>query len=246
MGRHKNNDVKSNRPLIDIKDILNTSWLYFQQHAQQRISYFNFFVAFSTLLTTGMISTFKGGFGNHYIGIFLGIAQAFLSLMFLKIDKRNKELTKHGENILKKIEKKYYTDQHLRLFCLEEQETDERRNQERKKYPCMWCKRGMSHGNAFLHIFWFFGGIGLIGTIISTYVLFGSENIDSNYLHKNNEQMNTSSDSIPCIKSIKDSLNNSHNQLQPNKTVFIIYPISVLTNDICASDTLLSKEKNKK
>ena len=60
MGNQKNKDKRFDKSYIENKDILNTSWLYFQQHAQQRISYFNFFVAFSTLLTTGMISTFQG------------------------------------------------------------------------------------------------------------------------------------------------------------------------------------------
>ena len=44
MGNQKNKDKRFDKSYIESKDILNTSWLYFQQHAQQRISYFNFFV----------------------------------------------------------------------------------------------------------------------------------------------------------------------------------------------------------
>lgn len=43
MGNQKNKDKRFDKSYIESKDILNTSWLYFQQHAQQRISYFNFF-----------------------------------------------------------------------------------------------------------------------------------------------------------------------------------------------------------
>lgn len=223
MGNQKNKDKRFDKSYIENKDILNTSWLYFQQHAQQRISYFNFFVAFSTLLTTGMISTFQGDFKNHYIGIFLGITQAFLSVIFLKIDKRNKELTKHGENIIKKIERTYYKDKSLRLFSIEENETEKKRNQERKKYPCIWCKRGMSHGKAFLHIFWAFFIIGLIGAMISLYMLFyvdentntNNKTIELNYYQNNiyhNDHIKMD-DNIPDVKSTEDTINNIHKKI---------------------------------
>lgn len=90
--------------------------------------------------------------------------QAFLSLMFLKIDKRNKILTKHGEDTIKVFEKKYYTDKDLQLFTKEEIKTDELKNKCKGQFIC--C-RPLSHGKAFIHIFYFFFFVGLIGSICS-------------------------------------------------------------------------------
>lgn len=59
-----------NNDNISKKEMLMIAWNYFQQHAQQRISYFNFFVAFSALITTGMISTFQEDYKYHIVGFF--------------------------------------------------------------------------------------------------------------------------------------------------------------------------------
>ena len=60
---------------LSSKDWLNISWKYFELHAQQRIMYFNFFVVFSTILTTGLVATFQLNNNVQFIGIGLGIIQ---------------------------------------------------------------------------------------------------------------------------------------------------------------------------
>jgi hypothetical protein len=84
-----NNKQKCNNGCVTEKEILTLSWNYFQQHAQQRLSLFNFFVVFASLMTTGLISTFQTKYEIHFIGIGVGLVLAFISFIFWKIDERN-------------------------------------------------------------------------------------------------------------------------------------------------------------
>jgi hypothetical protein len=155
---------------IEPKDLLDISWKYFQQHAQQRISYFNFFVVFSALVTSGLISTFQEKFEAHYVGLFLGICQMVISCIFWKIDTRNKFLTKHSESVIRRIEGKYIISpdepesESFALFSLEEKETQILRESQKKM---CFIKRQFSHSICFRLIYIFFFIMGLSGFVIS-------------------------------------------------------------------------------
>lgn len=204
---------QDNKNSIAPKDILLIAWYYFQQHAQQRISYFNFFVAFSALLTTGMISTFQQGYKYHIIGVCLGIMQAFLAMMFLKIDQRNKYLTKHGENIIKVFEDKYFPSPELQLFTQEEIRSKIAQEESKKKYKFI-CFRILSHGKAFLHMFWFFFIVGIIGSIFSLILYYSSHDIEKK---ENNKETEKSSVNI-IIMHQKKYIDYSNNIQDENKS----------------------------
>jgi len=102
------NNIFTSESTIREEAVLNMAWAYFQQHANQRIGYFNFFVIFSSLMTTGLLTTFRENFRVHYIGVVIGVLQMIFSFVFWKIDDRNKFFTKNGENAIKKIEKNYF------------------------------------------------------------------------------------------------------------------------------------------
>jgi len=146
---------------------LDLSWKYFQLHAQQRTQYFNYFVVFSTILSSGLIATFQNNFQLPYLGIGIGLIQMFLSYIFWKIDDRNKFLTKHSENIIKEIETDYKESENktYKLFTNEEIETEKQKRLD--KHSIFLCRQ-FSHGKSYRVIFIVFFIIGLIGVIISS------------------------------------------------------------------------------
>ncbi|MGE0567310.1 MAG: hypothetical protein AB7O73_05120 [Bacteroidia bacterium] len=150
---------------ITDKEALDIAWKYFQQHAQQRYTYLNYFVVFSAFLTTGLVTTFQPDFRAHYIGIGLSIMQIFVAIIFWKIDQRNKFLTKHSENAIKEFESKYtfsadYSDA-IKIFSTEDSLS--KIHNLSKKFPF----KQITHGSSFKIIFVVFFTIGVAGTTIS-------------------------------------------------------------------------------
>jgi hypothetical protein len=146
---------------ITEKEWLDLAWKYFQQHAQQRISYFNFFVIFSTILTTGYISTFQTNIRIPYIGLFIGLLQVLVSITFLKIELRNKFLTKNAEDVIKNIEKEYDKtgDKKFSLFCIEDLKTQ---NLSVKNKKSFFLFKQWTHGQTYLVFYLVYFGIGLL------------------------------------------------------------------------------------
>ncbi|KAA0891611.1 hypothetical protein [Oryzomonas rubra] len=166
----KNNKVKS---CISEKEILDIAWKYFQQHASQRISYFNFFVLFSSFMTTGLITTFHPQFRAHAVGVAIGFMQVFLSFIFWKVDERNKFLTRIGENAIKEIEKKYELEgccQHnphpIQMFLHEVAQTENVLN-DQKNVP--FLKKQISHSKSFNMIFVVYAFVGFCGACFAIY-----------------------------------------------------------------------------
>jgi hypothetical protein len=149
---------------ISEKEWLDLAWKHFLQHAQQRIQYFNYFVVFSTILTTGVVTTFQSNFQAQYLGIGLGAIQAFLSYMFWKIDERNRFLTKHSEDVIKELEKNCCEVDEYRLFTKEDQKTAKQRVDDKDKVRLWWQ---FSHGESYRLIYVTFFFIGIIGMFIS-------------------------------------------------------------------------------
>jgi hypothetical protein len=165
---------------IEPKDILDISWKYFQQHAQQRISYFNFFLVFAIFMTTCLLTTFQEKFAFHFVGIGIGVMQAFVSIMFLKIDNRNKFLTGLGENAIKELEKNYQINglnsDSIKIFQSEERASNELKKARKDK---VFVYRQLSHGKAFKHIYWFFIFIGISGALLSGFLqLYKTDSMD--------------------------------------------------------------------
>lgn len=83
---------------------LGHAWNYFQLHANQRISVFNYFVVLSGVLAAGLAATIQGPPRLASLGVGLGLLLVLLSFVFWKLDERTSFLIKHAEDILKGIE----------------------------------------------------------------------------------------------------------------------------------------------
>ena len=150
---------------ITDKEKLDLAWKYFQQHAQQRLNYFNFFIVFSGLMTNAYIATLQEKFLFPWVGVIIGLIQAFISYIFLKIDQRNKFLTKHSENVIVNIESGYSTNNDPEskdatlLFTNEPYRTIEQKKKE------IFLFRQFSHGISYKIIYFAFITFGLISSI---------------------------------------------------------------------------------
>lgn len=188
-----------NKKEITDKEWLDLAWKHFQQHAQQRILYLNYFVVFSTILSTGLISTFQNNFQMPILGIGIGFIQIFLSYIFFKIDERNKFLTKHSERKLVSIEKLYQDkyESHFDLFSSEISETEKIKELDKEKFV---LNRQLSHGKAYKIIFKIFTVIGVVGVVISSYNLIKTNNSEKKWAIRFEQQLNII-DSIKLVNS---------------------------------------------
>ena len=163
-----------NKSGITNKEWLDLAWKFFQQHAQQRISYFNFFVVFSTILISGYVNALN--INMPLMGIIIGFVEIFISFIFIKIDERNKFLTKISENIIKKIEEdtEFSENENYSLFLKEEIFTNDLREEQKSK---LFFNRQISHGKAYRLIYQMFMVLGILALIYAGFVsIFKNQN----------------------------------------------------------------------
>lgn len=188
---------------ITDKDWLDLAFKHFVQHAQQRVQHFNYFILFSSLLTTATITTFQPIYKAYYIAFVVGFIQIVVAYIFIQLDYRNRALIKHSENIIMQIEQDYKSK--YPLFSTEETETAKIK---------VFKKPPFSHRKSYLYIYRIFIGIGSMSIIASLVLLFTDteekqapkaseirvkiiEAVDINMI-KANPIINTSSEKVKC------------------------------------------------
>lgn len=83
------------------------TWSYFQLHAQQRLTVFNFYVVLSAALTTGLVTSLPRAADQTALPVALGSLLIFFSFVFYRLDLRNRSLIKNSEGGLTHIERKW-------------------------------------------------------------------------------------------------------------------------------------------
>ena len=73
--------------------------------ASQRLTTFNFYIALSSLLSGGMAASFNTNIKIPYLGLLLGSMLILFSLIFWKLDNRNRDLIRSAEETLKYFER---------------------------------------------------------------------------------------------------------------------------------------------
>ena len=149
-----------------IKEQRDYAWNYFQLHASQRMSSFNFFVVIAALLTTGMVATFKTDCTHHWLGLPLGLSLSVISYIFWKLDQRTRYLIIHAEVALKMLETNWKKDElypHVALFSSEEERTSELQKKS-TILPSQW-HLSYSHSLSTVHLV--FASLGIFGAIVS-------------------------------------------------------------------------------
>ena len=142
----------------DVKLALEHAWRYFQMHAQQRISVFNYFVASSSLLVTGLGIALHAPRDTWPLGLAAGILLMLLSFVFWNLDARVSSLIKVSEEIIARAEERLITVPELRTVSVERNMTHTTKS---ARYNA-W-----TYGQAFRRIFLIMALIGLVGSIWS-------------------------------------------------------------------------------
>jgi hypothetical protein len=139
--------------------LLNHAWKYFELHANQRMSLFNFFILLSGLIAAAWGAAMTAETPLSAIGAVMGTLLAFSSIIFWKIDERNSFLIKHAEETLGRAECSLF-DEGDCLFKSEPAKTN----------PCregLLLSRQWSHRNSFQVVFFVMGATGILGALYS-------------------------------------------------------------------------------
>jgi len=84
--------------------VLTHAGRYFELHANQRMSVFNFFLALSGVVSAGLAALVQGSAHLIFLGILLGLLLVLVSFIFWKLDQRVSFLIKHAEDALSELE----------------------------------------------------------------------------------------------------------------------------------------------
>ncbi len=163
------------------EELRKQAWDFFQMQAGQRLTTFNFYIALSSLLSTGLAASFKDDINLPHLGVAFGLLLIFFSFIFRKLDERNAELIKGAENSLKFFEARTALEDvagepHIaKRFTREEFETN------KKKEQHSWCfwRNHYSYSKCFRLVFMIFGMVGFVGLIFAGARLLWQ----SGYLH---------------------------------------------------------------
>jgi hypothetical protein len=85
-------------------DLQEQAWKYFDLHASQRLTIFNFYIALCSAIAAGLVATFHKEFIYPNLRILLGFLLVLFSFVFWKLDDRAKLLIKNAEAALKFFE----------------------------------------------------------------------------------------------------------------------------------------------
>lgn len=99
------------------------AWRYFELHANQRMSVFNFVLALSGVASAGLAALLQGSSRLSFLGVLRGVLLALVAFVFWKLDQRVSFLIKHAEAALSELEHAL-PDERARLFLCEPAKTD--------------------------------------------------------------------------------------------------------------------------
>jgi hypothetical protein len=83
------------------------AWRYFELHANQRMTVFNFFLVLSGLATAGLATVVQGAGDPRFLGAVLGLLLALVSFVFWKLDQRASFFIKRAEVALAEVEQSF-------------------------------------------------------------------------------------------------------------------------------------------
>lgn len=152
-------------------DLREQAWDYFELHASQRLTTFNYYIVISTLITTGIFATFSKDYTSPSLGLAGGLLLGFFSFVFWKLDDRNRQIIKGAEDALKFFETSSDLADSadgpnvLKLFTRDDFLTARRRATGRT-WP--W-KKHYSYTTSFNWVFRAFGIFGLLAVGFSAY-----------------------------------------------------------------------------
>jgi hypothetical protein len=147
-------------------ELLEHAWRYFELHANQRISIFNYFLVLSGAVAAGLATTLQGSQRFSSLGVVLGLLLAVISFVFWKLDSRVSFLIKHAESALAEVEQSLPTHA-VRLFLMEPSKANATSG------ASSWWSRSWTYGKAFRFVFAVMGLFGVAGAVLSALKFLG-------------------------------------------------------------------------
>jgi hypothetical protein len=141
-------------------------WGYFQYHASQRTTVFNFYLVTCALLTTGYLHVVATSSAFN-VAIILGLLFPLLSFIFWKLDCRNVEMVELAEKAMVALEQMYIPKEDegsptaLEIFSNEAKQT-----REAESRISFWSWRNhYRHKHCFHLIFWSISALGILAAL---------------------------------------------------------------------------------
>jgi hypothetical protein len=141
-------------------EMLDHVWRYFQLHATQRMSVFNFFLVLSSLAVAGLAASLSRSGPPPLAGVVLGGFLALVSFVFWKLDQRTALLVKHAESALSELEASYL-EEVARLFQREPARTHQFLG------PGSAWRQQWTFGRSFRLLFFAVGLLGVSASLVS-------------------------------------------------------------------------------
>jgi hypothetical protein len=99
------------------------AWEYFNAHATQRMTVFNFYIVLSTATAAAYAASFGKDSDLASVRWIIALLLCFFAFVFWKLDQRVKILIKNAERVLKHFETTQARDIRAKVFTQEEAET---------------------------------------------------------------------------------------------------------------------------
>ena len=156
------------------QDFGDYAWKYFEFHANQRLTTFNFYIAVSGLVTTGLVASFHQAIEVPYLGIALGFLLMAFSYIFWKVDARNRELVSYGEEALKLFERRFEgigNGDKIKIVNRELQETDAKESSRSGFQQLLIPYRFTYCFRAIFLLFMVIGALGIIASVVESWLV---------------------------------------------------------------------------
>lgn len=166
--------VRANESEERIREERKYIWDYFQLHSSQRIASFNFYITLATALLAALGAILQPGANLPGVAAVLGVVLVLFSFVFWKMDQRNTGLIKNAEAALKYFEEQATADSASPTIpIINVFQRDEELVRERRSRPSIFFWRNhFSYTDCFNLVFFTFGLLGLLGTVLAIIRLF--------------------------------------------------------------------------
>ncbi len=136
------------------------AWRYFELHAGQRMSTFNYFLVVFGIVSAGLAGCLRADGIFRLMGAALGVCLIVVAVAFWKLEQRVAFLIKHAEDALRQLELVHVVDS-ARLFQKEPEHTRE------TQAMSSAAKRIWTYGKSFRIVYGLAMVVGLAGLVLS-------------------------------------------------------------------------------
>lgn len=153
---------------IQMNRLREYAWNYFALHAEQRLKTVHLYIVLVAVLIAGFISALNYTENHSWLCVF-GFLLLFLSFVFGRLDGRNKQLVRNGENALKYLDEQESLEKNsdkphiLQIFAYDDYMLSQPANG-----PLL--RTSVTYSRFLTFVFWGLGLLGL-GTGIACLVL---------------------------------------------------------------------------